>query len=328
MKRKRDIQASVISVLAHAALLGGFAVVPLSNVAPPPRKTPPEIVVEPIALDALGAEDAKPSTAEKAEDNKPEEVPLRAERDTPEPTPPPPPKTEPVRAKPVPPVPSKPVKTPVQRNVPKTPERVVTPPKTPISKPLSNTPSPTVNKPQSNTANQNTGQPSRPSAAPAPRTSNEPRPETAAPRPRPTPQPPAPQPRPETPSRPTSNTGTSGASTGAGSTGTGTRDEPSGRPDAPARSGGTGASGGQLPGRSVVRRAMPRHTVLVNATITVRVTVDPEGRVVGATIARKGNPALEAQALSAARGWKWTPLADGGGEINQTTTITFRFEVE
>lgn len=326
MERKRDIQASVVSILVHAALLGGFAVVPLSTMTPPPRKAPPEIMVEAISLDALGAEDAKPSNAETAEDNQQDEVPLNAEREKPLPTPPPPPKTEVTKSKPLPAPPSKPVKTPVQRTVPKTPERVITPPRTPVAKPLSNTPTPAT-KPQANTSSQNTGQPSRPSAAPTPRTSNEPRPESAAPKPRPLPQNSTPQPRPEPPTRP-NTTGNTNASPGSGSTGSSTRDEPSGRPDAPPRSGGTGASGGQLPGRAVVRRAMPRHTVLVNATITVRVTVDPEGRVVGATIARKGNPSLEAQALSAARGWRWSPLAEGGGEINQSTTITFRFQVE
>jgi protein TonB len=80
--------------------------------------------------------------------------------------------------------------------------------------------------------------------------------------------------------------------------------------------------------RVPVTTPLPAYNAQVNAVISVRITVDPQGRIVTSFPLVKGNPQLETAVLDALRRWKFNPLPPNAPQENQTGTITFRFQLE
>ncbi len=80
--------------------------------------------------------------------------------------------------------------------------------------------------------------------------------------------------------------------------------------------------------RIPLRTQLPHYDEKVNAVIQVRITVDPNGRIVRVLPLRKGNPTLEDAVMEALRQWLFNPLGPGAPRENQTGTITFRFRLE
>lgn len=80
--------------------------------------------------------------------------------------------------------------------------------------------------------------------------------------------------------------------------------------------------------RSPVFTALPVYAEKVNATIKVRVTVSPQGRIVGQIPLLKANAALEQAVMDALQNWRFNPLPPNAPQVNQTGTITFRFRLE
>jgi protein TonB len=77
-----------------------------------------------------------------------------------------------------------------------------------------------------------------------------------------------------------------------------------------------------------VRAPLPRYAEKVNAVIRVRVTVDPQGRIVRRLPLMKGNPALEQAVMEALARWRFNALPPDAPQENQTGTITFAFRLE
>lgn len=73
---------------------------------------------------------------------------------------------------------------------------------------------------------------------------------------------------------------------------------------------------------------LPSYPEQVNAQIRVRITVNPEGRIVRRIPLIKGNPKLEAAVMDALQRWRFNPLPPGAPQENQTGTITFTFRLE
>ncbi len=73
---------------------------------------------------------------------------------------------------------------------------------------------------------------------------------------------------------------------------------------------------------------LPSYAEKVNARIRVRITVNPEGRIVKRIPLIKGNPKLEAAVMDALQRWRFNPLPSGAPQENQTGTITFTFRLE
>jgi len=71
----------------------------------------------------------------------------------------------------------------------------------------------------------------------------------------------------------------------------------------------------------------PQYASEVNADITVRITVDPQGRVVGSLPLRKADARLEQAVSDALARWRFNPLPPGAPQENQSGTITFRFRL-
>lgn len=76
------------------------------------------------------------------------------------------------------------------------------------------------------------------------------------------------------------------------------------------------------------RRPLPDYTANVNATITVNIVVNPQGRIVSMRPERKGNPALEQSVFRALRQWQFNELPANVPQENQEGAITFRFRLE
>jgi protein TonB len=76
------------------------------------------------------------------------------------------------------------------------------------------------------------------------------------------------------------------------------------------------------------RAPLPRYTENVNARIQVRITVNPEGRIVRRIPLKKGSPQLEAAVMNALQRWRFNALPPGAPQENQTGTITFTFRLE
>jgi protein TonB len=73
---------------------------------------------------------------------------------------------------------------------------------------------------------------------------------------------------------------------------------------------------------------LPAYTEQVNARIRVRITVNPEGRIVKRIPLIKGNPKLEAAVMDALQRWRFNPLPPGAPQESQTGTITFTFRLQ
>lgn len=80
--------------------------------------------------------------------------------------------------------------------------------------------------------------------------------------------------------------------------------------------------------RVTLAAPMPRYADKVNATIRVRITVDPKGRVVRRIPLIKGNAKLEQAVMEALQRWRFNALPANAPQKNQTGTITFRFRLQ
>lgn len=80
--------------------------------------------------------------------------------------------------------------------------------------------------------------------------------------------------------------------------------------------------------RTPVRAPLPRNSENANAIIQMRITVNPQGRVVATVPLRKSNPELERQVAQVLRTWQFNALPPAAPQENQTGTITFRFVVQ
>jgi len=80
--------------------------------------------------------------------------------------------------------------------------------------------------------------------------------------------------------------------------------------------------------RIPVSTVTPRYASEVNADITVQITVDPTGRVIGSLPLRKADAQLEAAVSDALARWRFNPLPPGVPQINQSGRVTFRFRLK
>ncbi len=80
--------------------------------------------------------------------------------------------------------------------------------------------------------------------------------------------------------------------------------------------------------RDPVYAPIPEYRTQVNATIRVRIAVDPQGRVVQRILLLKGDAALEKAALDALEDWRFNSLPPNAPREPQTGVVTFRFRLE
>lgn len=80
--------------------------------------------------------------------------------------------------------------------------------------------------------------------------------------------------------------------------------------------------------RDLLSHQVPEYREQVNATIQVRITVDPQGRIVGTVPIRKGDPALEQAVMDALERWRFNPLPPGAPQENQQGVVTFQFRLQ
>lgn len=80
--------------------------------------------------------------------------------------------------------------------------------------------------------------------------------------------------------------------------------------------------------RDPVFAPLPRYAEQVDATIRVRITVDPNGRIVRQMPLLKGNPKLEQAVMDALQRWRFNSLPSNAPQEPQTGVITFRFRLE
>lgn len=80
--------------------------------------------------------------------------------------------------------------------------------------------------------------------------------------------------------------------------------------------------------RTRLHGPLPQYTEKVNATIEVKITVNPQGRVIGQQLVRKANPSLERSVREALRQWRFNRLPSGAPQETQTGVVTFRFRLE
>ncbi len=80
--------------------------------------------------------------------------------------------------------------------------------------------------------------------------------------------------------------------------------------------------------RVPVTTPVPNYSEKVNAIIKVRITVDPQGRIVQRIPLMKGNPSLERSVLETLSDWRFNPLPANAPQENQVGAITFRFRLE
>jgi len=80
--------------------------------------------------------------------------------------------------------------------------------------------------------------------------------------------------------------------------------------------------------RVPVYSTVPVYRAQVNALIKVRITVDPQGRIVQRIPLLKGNPELEQAVMEALQRWRFNPLPPNAPQENQTGVVTFRFRLE
>ncbi len=80
--------------------------------------------------------------------------------------------------------------------------------------------------------------------------------------------------------------------------------------------------------RSAVYAPIPAYTEQVNAVIRVRITVDPQGRIVQRIPLIKADPSLERSVMQTLERWRFDPLPSNVPRENQTGTVTFSFRLE
>ena len=80
--------------------------------------------------------------------------------------------------------------------------------------------------------------------------------------------------------------------------------------------------------RAPVSTPLPVYSEQVNADIRVRITVNPQGRIVERFPLIKGNPSLERAVMDALLRWQFNPLPPNAPQENQTGIISFRFRLQ
>ena len=80
--------------------------------------------------------------------------------------------------------------------------------------------------------------------------------------------------------------------------------------------------------RTPIMTPRPDYPEQVNVTLSVRITVNPQGEIVTRIPLRKGNPAIEQAVMEALQRWRFNPLPINVPQENQTGIITFRFRLE
>jgi protein TonB len=80
--------------------------------------------------------------------------------------------------------------------------------------------------------------------------------------------------------------------------------------------------------RNALFSPLPTYGEKVNATIRIRITVDPQGRIVQRLPLLKGNPTLEQSVMDALSRWKFNPLPPNAPQEVQTGVVTFHFRLE
>lgn len=80
--------------------------------------------------------------------------------------------------------------------------------------------------------------------------------------------------------------------------------------------------------RDAVFAPLPTYREKVNAMIRVRITVDPQGRIVRRIPLIKGNPSLEQAVMDVLQRWRFNPLPSNAPQESQTGVVTFRFRLE
>ena len=80
--------------------------------------------------------------------------------------------------------------------------------------------------------------------------------------------------------------------------------------------------------RTPVIQPLPDYTVDVEAVITVRFQVMPDGSVGRMIPLKKMNPELEKEVFKTLRSWRFNPLPPGVPQAPQWGTITFRFVLQ
>jgi len=77
--------------------------------------------------------------------------------------------------------------------------------------------------------------------------------------------------------------------------------------------------------RNLLKSPLPAYSEKVNAVIQMRITVDPQGRVIRTVPVRKGNAALDRSVMQALRKWRFNPLAPNVPQEPQTGVVKFTF---
>lgn len=80
--------------------------------------------------------------------------------------------------------------------------------------------------------------------------------------------------------------------------------------------------------RTPMVQPMPKYTVDVEAVITMRFEVKPDGSVGRIIPLKKMNPELEKEVIKTLRNWRFSPLPSGVPQQPQWGTITFRFVLD
>jgi len=80
--------------------------------------------------------------------------------------------------------------------------------------------------------------------------------------------------------------------------------------------------------RNPIYTPKPEFPEKVNADIKVRITVNPQGRVVQTFPVQKGNPSLERAVRDALLNWRFNALPSNAPQVNQAGIVTVRFRVE
>ena len=79
--------------------------------------------------------------------------------------------------------------------------------------------------------------------------------------------------------------------------------------------------------RAPVSTPIPQYSSQVNALIRVRITVDPQGRIIQRIPLIKGDPDLEREVMNALLRWRFNPLPADAPQENQTGVVSFRFRL-
>lgn len=81
--------------------------------------------------------------------------------------------------------------------------------------------------------------------------------------------------------------------------------------------------------RDPLMQPIPENTTGVQATITLRFEVTPDGRIVNIIPLRKsGSPEIDGEVIRTLNSWRFSRLPTGVPQQNQTGTITFRFVLD